>query len=86
MAFVPELLYNLIDVDGIPNDDRIDDQVQSANLMEQLLILLRAQLRLIGKEQVSAQTMQCLALIELSAHLASLQWIAIPAQDMNRSN
>ena len=63
MAFVLELLHDLVDVDGIPNDDRIDDQVQSANLMEQLLILLRAQLRLIGKEQVSAQTMQCLALI-----------------------
>jgi hypothetical protein len=53
-AILPQLLHHLVYVDRIPNDDRIDEQVQTANLIEQMHILWGAKLGSIGKGKVSA--------------------------------
>ena len=47
-----ELLEYLFDINRVPNDDRVGDQVQAAYLMAQCLIFLTSQLALIRKKQM----------------------------------
>ncbi len=53
----PETLDDVIDLDGVPVEDRIRDQAQAADLIHNFLVILCNELPLICKEHPSWQLM-----------------------------
>ena len=62
-----ELVEDALDVDGVPGDDRVDDDRQAQRLVGLLLGRALADVAFVGVEDGAAERVQLLALVELAA-------------------
>ena len=55
IAFLFELLHHRSHIDGIPDDDRIGDEIEATGLMCEFLTVLSPELSLVRDHQEGAQ-------------------------------
>jgi hypothetical protein len=65
VALFAQLLNHRLHIDGIPENDCIDDQIQAACLINLLFFQVAANFALIGKVDKLSKVMQLLAFVEL---------------------
>jgi len=61
----PELIYRRRHVQRVPGDDGVGEEVQASRLVRLGILLLPADLPLVGEEEELAKRMEGLALVEL---------------------
>lgn len=77
-----EALNNVIDLDGVPIEDRVGNQAQAACLIHNLLVITCGELPLIRKKDPSWQLVPVFTLIQLQLYRLSQSWIGNVAQDV----
>ena len=84
VALLTELIQYCRDVDGIPGDNGVGDQIQARRLVRLSILLLPADLALVRKEEKLPKRMERLALIELAVELAPILLALEVAEDEDR--
>ena len=80
----PQMLNRLPHIYGVPHDHGVRDQVQARGLIELIVGMALANLCFVGDEQIPAQGMQGLALVQLPIDLPSELLAAEVTQDEGR--
>lgn len=66
-ALATESRDHFVHVDGVPGDDRIDDEIEAARLVRLLLLVTATHLALVCEEEVVPQCVKGFALVDLRA-------------------
>jgi len=81
-----QLLNNLFDINRVPDNHCIRYQIQTTNLIVELLVLLLSNFSLVGITKVRAKTMKRFTFVDLSIQPPAMGFLGIPAQNVNRFN
>jgi len=76
-----ELVEDAVGVDGVPDDDRVDDDRQTERLLALLVRRALANVSFVGVEDRAAQRMELLAFVELATDAGAELLVGEPRQD-----